>query len=108
MVPEISILLRRLIVELLPSTPFFILLQFELLNCTCDPNLFAIHYGDVVVVRAARPIERGEVLSHPNMQTYMCAPIDMRRNYYRTTAFYDCSCRACRENWPVELDLMSR
>lgn len=72
-----------------------------LFHFSCDANVFFHHFGNVVVVRAKRPIQKGEIVSQ-NLCSFWKMKREERKCFYERFADFECSCRACRNDWPLQ------
>jgi len=73
----------------------------SLLNHSCDPNVARSYYGSHAVVRAIRPIRKGEELLDCYGYHFMVTEKITRQYSLERQYFFTCSCKACIENWPM-------
>ena len=77
-----------------------------LLNHSCWPNTVRCSTGHKVVIMASATIHPGEEVTDIYTETFHQLARGHRQAACRSYKF-TCSCRACREDWPVMKDLPS-
>lgn len=65
------------------------------LNHACTPNVVCLTYGNVLVVKAVKPIKKGEQLFINYMETDMNIQKTMRRNQLEVVYGFSCGCDLC-------------
>ena len=73
----------------------------SLLNHSCDPAVNRNFYGDTVVIRAIKPIAKGEEISDNYGFVYPVQPKWQRQTKLYKQYFFACNCEACKDNWPM-------
>ncbi|XP_046407225.1 SET and MYND domain-containing protein 4-like [Ischnura elegans] len=74
----------------------------SLINHSCDPNVVRHSYdGSIAVLRAIRPIRKGEQVLDNYGYHYAVHSLNMRRQSLREQYFFDCMCTSCTEMWPT-------
>ncbi|CAE8624459.1 unnamed protein product, partial [Polarella glacialis] len=63
------------------------------MNHSCIPNVSRTFIGDVMIVRAARPLLVGVELV--DSYTTLCQPLFSRKEHLMSTYGFDCSCARC-------------
>ncbi|XP_069705768.1 SET and MYND domain-containing protein 4-like [Periplaneta americana] len=77
----------------------------SLINHSCDPNVVRHSYGDTAILRAIRPIAKGEqVLDNYGYHYALHGKLE-RKSQLRSQYFFDCNCVVCEEDWPLYEDL---
>nr|CAI5866862.1 unnamed protein product [Callosobruchus analis] len=77
----------------------------SMFNHSCSPNVVRHCYGTVNVLRAIKTIHVGEQLFDNYGYHYAVEPRESRRSSLRKQYFFDCSCEACMQDWPLYPDL---
>ncbi|VEN36587.1 unnamed protein product [Callosobruchus maculatus] len=77
----------------------------SMFNHSCSPNVVRHCYGTVNVLRAIRTIQAGEQLFDNYGYHHAVEPRESRRSSLRKQYFFDCSCEACEQDWPLYPDL---
>lgn len=72
----------------------------SLINHSCDPNVVILFYGNVLAVKAIRPIREGDEILSSYMVTYYDDPKSERQAKLSHSYVFDCSCTPCAQNWP--------
>ncbi|KAK9322111.1 hypothetical protein V1517DRAFT_150502 [Lipomyces orientalis] len=67
--------------------------SISLINHSCDPNAVIVFEKNVLMVRAVRPIRKGEEIYITYTDNTM--PMPRRKKALRTQYFFDCQCTAC-------------
>jgi hypothetical protein len=62
------------------------------INHSCTPNVEAEYFGDLMVLRALRPLKPGEEILHAYDQS---SDYDQRQSILRTHWAFDCQCELC-------------
>nr|XP_023012674.1 SET and MYND domain-containing protein 4-like isoform X1 [Leptinotarsa decemlineata] len=72
-------------------------------NHSCAPNCSFFFHGRYLVVRAMSNIRKGEEcnISYYGFCPFSSTKVTERQHYLRDIFFFDCQCRACKENWPT-------
>ncbi|KAK9484537.1 hypothetical protein V1527DRAFT_442927 [Lipomyces starkeyi] len=65
----------------------------SLINHSCDPNAVLVFNKNVLLIRAVRPIKKGEEILITYTDNTM--PMPHRKEQLRTRYFFDCQCTAC-------------
>ncbi|KAJ8098347.1 hypothetical protein POJ06DRAFT_149856 [Lipomyces tetrasporus] len=65
----------------------------SLINHSCDPNAVIVFDKNMLMVRAVRPIKKGEEIYITYTDNAM--PMPRRKEALRTQYFFDCQCTAC-------------
>lgn len=73
----------------------------SLTNHSCWPNVARHCYGTVCVVRASRPIRRGQEILDNYGPNFLAETRDRRKSFLKTQYFFSCGCDACVEDWPM-------
>ncbi|KAJ9593432.1 hypothetical protein L9F63_015018, partial [Diploptera punctata] len=74
----------------------------SLVNHSCDPNVTRMtHRGDICVLRAVKPIARGEQVFDCYHFHFFVNKKEERKTHYETVYHFTCKCRACTEDWPT-------
>ncbi|BES90742.1 Set and mynd domain containing [Nesidiocoris tenuis] len=74
-------------------------------NHGCHPTLARYFVGKKLVLRAERPIERGEEVFENYGPSFMNKPAEDRKKILKARYRFVCDCVACSENWPVLKEL---
>lgn len=77
---------------------------FSLLNHSCDPNIFRYNVGDECVVRTTKVIRKGEQVFDNYGPMFENHDRKSRLAELQYRFKFDCSCRACKEHWPLYPD----
>nr|CAH7755733.1 unnamed protein product [Callosobruchus chinensis] len=77
----------------------------SMFNHSCSPNVIRVCYGTVNVMRAIKTIQAGEQLFDNYGYHHAVEPKDSRLRSLRQQYFFNCSCEACEEDWPLYPDL---
>ncbi|KAL0274623.1 UNVERIFIED_CONTAM: hypothetical protein PYX00_002712 [Menopon gallinae] len=77
----------------------------SLINHSCDPNVVRHSYGNMLALRAIRPIKKGEQLLDNYGYHYAVLSLYERRMSLMSQYFFECACEACEKNWPQQQDL---
>lgn len=72
-----------------------------LLNHSCDANTTRVFHQDTQVVRAARPIKRGEQIFAGYGPDYGGMERFHRQKVLRGKFFFRCMCEPCENMWPL-------
>ncbi|XP_046740087.1 SET and MYND domain-containing protein 4-like isoform X2 [Diprion similis] len=72
-----------------------------LLNHSCNPSVIRYFIGTTMVVRALRTIRPGEEVSENYGPIFTTMPLSERRRKLRLQYWFDCSCEACTNQWPL-------
>lgn len=78
----------------------------SLFNHSCDPAVTRHFYGDTCVVRAIRPIMKGEQVSD-NYGALYAVHGKSERQSILNQYYFECQCVACRNDWPLYMDIRS-
>ncbi|CAH2006819.1 unnamed protein product [Acanthoscelides obtectus] len=73
----------------------------SMFNHSCSPNVVRQCYGSTNVLRAIRSIRAGEQLFDNYGYHYAVEPKESRRTSLREQYFFECSCEACEQDWPL-------
>lgn len=76
----------------------------SLINHSCNPNVYRVCYGDVIVVKVIRRIVKGEELLENYGYHYAIHEKQVRQSSLAKQYFFRCDCRPCTENWPLYAD----
>lgn len=68
-------------------------LKVSMMNHSCIPNVRKIFLGDVIIIRATRPISKGEEILQSYAQTD--ADVNERRPMLESTWHFRCNCKLC-------------
>jgi tetratricopeptide (TPR) repeat protein len=68
-------------------------LKTAMMNHSCVPNTRKVFVGDSIVIRATRPIKKGEEILQSYAQTD--ADVGERRQMLSSTWHFDCKCKLC-------------
>lgn len=79
----------------------------SLINHSCDPSVVRHSYGDKCVVRAMRKVSKGQEIFDNYGSLYPLTVREERRRYLRPQYFFECSCLACTEDWPLYSEIPS-
>lgn len=77
----------------------------SLINHSCDPSVVRHSYGNVCVVRAIKPIKKGEEILDNYGALYPLSVRAERRAKLRPSYFFDCNCEACQLDLPLYFDI---
>jgi hypothetical protein len=77
----------------------------SLLNHSCDPVAVVTYHGNQAVVRAVRNIRKDEEICIAYGATFYDDEELSRRHQLKTTYFFNCTCKACVEHWPMWLEM---
>ncbi|KAK4873924.1 hypothetical protein RN001_013284 [Aquatica leii] len=80
----------------------------SLLNHSCCPNVVRHCYDRTIVLRALRPIVKGEQLFDNYGYHHAVMKKEQRREHLHKQYFFECRCEACVENWPLYIELPKR
>ncbi|KAB0792976.1 hypothetical protein PPYR_12596 [Photinus pyralis] len=80
----------------------------SLLNHSCNPNVIRYCYGSSIVLRALRPIAKGEQLFDNYGYHYAVMQREERRRRLTNQYFFHCECETCENNWPLYQELPIR
>ncbi|XP_046398326.1 SET and MYND domain-containing protein 4-like [Ischnura elegans] len=72
-----------------------------LFNHSCEPGVVRYFKGSSVVVRAIRGANVGEMVAENYGPIYTRQPRDRRQAHLRSTYWFNCECRPCKEDWPL-------
>ncbi|XP_015522321.1 SET and MYND domain-containing protein 4 [Neodiprion lecontei] len=72
-----------------------------LLNHSCNPSVIRYFVGTTMVVRALRTIRPGEEVSENYGPIFTTMPLSERKRKLRLQYWFDCSCEACANQWPL-------
>ena len=72
----------------------------SLTNHSCSPNTARFSDGPLCVVRASRTINPGEEITDNYGEFYQVSSPDARKDRLRRQYYFECDCKACREDWP--------
>ncbi|KAJ9594025.1 hypothetical protein L9F63_014541 [Diploptera punctata] len=74
----------------------------SLVNHSCDPNVIrTTHREDISVLRAVKPIARGEQVFDCYQFHFFINEKEERKTHYETFYHFTCKCTACTEDWPT-------
>lgn len=79
----------------------------SLFNHSCDPSVTRNFYGDTCVVRAIKNIPKGEEISDNYGTLCALTPKAERQKELASQYYFTCHCRACKEDFPLYLDIPS-
>ncbi|XP_065336903.1 SET and MYND domain-containing protein 4-like [Cloeon dipterum] len=71
----------------------------SLMNHSCDPNVVSSFHRKTMVIRAVRPIAKGEQVFNRYCNSFYNMPKDVRQNRLGMYSF-KCACEACTKDWP--------
>ncbi|KAF5296486.1 hypothetical protein FQR65_LT01475 [Abscondita terminalis] len=77
----------------------------SLLNHSCCPNVVRHCYGRTIVLRALRPIVKGEQLFDNYGYHHAVMEKQQRKQHLQKQYFFECVCEACTKNWPLYIEL---
>ncbi|XP_061174387.1 SET and MYND domain-containing protein 4-like [Saccostrea echinata] len=77
----------------------------SLINHSCDPSVVRHNYGNVCVVRAIKPIQKGEEILDNYGAIYPLTTRAERRSKLRPQYYFDCNCDACQLDLPLYFDI---
>lgn len=77
----------------------------SLINHSCDPAVVRHNYGNICVVRAIKPIKKGEEILDNYGALYPLTIREERRAKLRPQYFFDCNCDACQLQLPLYFDI---
>lgn len=77
----------------------------SLINHSCDPNVVRVCYGDVIVVKVIRRIERGQELLDNYGYHYATHAKTERQSKLDQQYYFRCCCPPCLEDWPGYNDI---
>lgn len=72
----------------------------SLINHSCDPNIVRYCYGDVILVKVIRPIERGQELFDNYGYHYATHVRTERQSKLDQQYYFRCACLPCVQDWP--------
>ncbi|PSN41945.1 hypothetical protein C0J52_06418 [Blattella germanica] len=70
-------------------------------NHDCQPALARYFVGKNIVLRALRPLEPGESVAENYGPIFTKRPISFRQRTLTSRYWFQCACRACKEDWPT-------
>lgn len=73
----------------------------SLCNHSCNPNVVRNSNGKTCIVRAIRPIKKGEEILDNYGPHFLSNNFDERQKDLHTQYFFECNCKACSEKWPT-------
>ena len=76
-----------------------------LLNHSCDPDLDICFYGNTMVSRALRGIQKGMEICIDYGVLYFTQPKEVRQATLRQQYYFECSCTPCTLDWPLFQDI---
>ncbi len=68
-------------------------LKTSMMNHSCVPNTRKVFLGDAIIIRATRPIKKGQELVQSYAQTD--ADVSERREMLQSTWHFQCNCKLC-------------
>lgn len=80
----------------------------SLSNHACTSNTSRTNFGTTGVLRATRTININEKVFDNYGYFYHVTPRENRRQMLKAQYFFECTCTACKEDWPVYRDLARR
>ncbi|XP_022916477.1 SET and MYND domain-containing protein 4 [Onthophagus taurus] len=80
----------------------------SLINHSCNPNVLRVCHGSKIVLRALRPIKKGEELLDNYGYHFAVNNKNERQRELKRQYFFDCKCEACEQNWPQFNNLQVR
>lgn len=78
----------------------------SLCNHSCNPNVVRNSFGKTCIVRAIRPIKKGEEILDNYGPHFLSNNLDERQENLHKQYFFKCNCKACSEEWPTVDKLM--
>lgn len=78
---------------------------FSLFNHSCDPSVTRNFYGDACVMRSIQTIRKGEEVTDNYGYVSAVTPFNERQAELKKQYYFDCTCGACVENWPLYAEL---
>lgn len=73
----------------------------SLCNHSCSPNVVRHSNGKTCIVRAIRPIKKGEEILDNYGPHFLSNNLDERHKDLHTQYFFKCNCKACSDKWPT-------
>lgn len=73
----------------------------SMINHSCSPNVVRHCYGKSIVLRALSPIKEGQQLFDNYGYHYAVMERSQRQKSLKLQYFFDCSCEACTDCWPL-------
>ncbi|KAF5284773.1 hypothetical protein FQA39_LY04498 [Lamprigera yunnana] len=74
-------------------------------NHSCDPSIVRYHIGTEVVVKSVKPIKKGEIIYENYGPIYTTTIRSERKSYLLSNYWFECTCQACEEDWPLFKDM---
>lgn len=81
---------------------------FSLFNHSCDPYVTRNFYGDTCVMRSIQTIPKGEEIADNYGYVSAVTSLKERQAELKKQYYFDCTCGACVEEWPLYAELESR
>ncbi|XP_057377156.1 SET and MYND domain-containing protein 4-like [Daphnia carinata] len=72
-----------------------------LLNHSCEPGVIRCFIGDVMIVRAIKSFQRGEMVNENYGPIFTQKRRADRQRSLKDRYWFDCRCLPCAENWPL-------
>ncbi|CAB3379025.1 Hypothetical predicted protein [Cloeon dipterum] len=72
-----------------------------LMNHSCDANTTRVYHLGTQVVRAIRPIKKGEQIFSSYGPEYGGMPKSRRQAILRKKFYFECDCDSCDDDWPL-------
>ncbi|KAK7867520.1 hypothetical protein R5R35_009420 [Gryllus longicercus] len=72
-----------------------------LCNHECYPGLARYFVGTTLVLRALRPLRAGDALAENYGPAFVKFPLAARKKALLSRYWFNCTCQACCEDWPV-------
>ncbi|KAJ9592588.1 hypothetical protein L9F63_015726, partial [Diploptera punctata] len=70
-------------------------------NHDCHPALARYFVGKNIVLQALRPLEPGDTVAENYGPVFIKRPLNVRQKTLTSRYWFQCSCKACQENWPT-------
>ncbi|XP_063903795.1 SET and MYND domain-containing protein 4-like [Zophobas morio] len=74
---------------------------FSMFNHSCYPNTTWTYCGSTMIIRAYSPIKKGEQCFISYGITFSEHDLKYRQERLQSLFKFTCTCKACKENWPV-------
>ncbi|KAF5303889.1 hypothetical protein FQR65_LT08083 [Abscondita terminalis] len=76
-----------------------------LFNHSCDPSIIRYNIGTEMIVKAIKPIKKGDVIYENYGPIYTNMVRGERRKNLQENYWFECACQACEEDWSLFKDM---
>ncbi|KAK4871558.1 hypothetical protein RN001_015682 [Aquatica leii] len=74
-------------------------------NHSCDPSIVRYNIGTEMIVKAIKPIKKGEIIYENYGPIYTNTIRSERQKNLLENYWFECTCQACDEDWPLFKDM---